>query len=95
MSINSVGSSFTHVPLVSAARETAASARAAEAADASVTAASSGAGANDWPPRLASERAQERRLSTVYGRLVAAQEEAASKPKISSHDAARAYSGGR
>lgn len=87
MTINSVGSSFDYIPPVRAARETAATARAAEASE------SSAGKRDDWPPRLASEKAQEARRSTIYGRLVAAQEEAASKPRISSQDAARAYAG--
>lgn len=93
MTINSVGSSFDHIPPVRAARETAATARAAEASESS--AAQPARVADDWPPRLASEKAEEARLGTVYGRLVAAQEEAASRPSISSQDAAKAYAGGR
>lgn len=90
MSINSVGSSFNHIPPVRAARETAASARVAEANDTATDRASRAD--DDWPPRVASEKVREQLQTTVYGRLVAAQEEATSRPRISSHDASRAYS---
>lgn len=92
MTINSIGSSFDYIPPAQAARETSGSARVAEASEISTDKTSSTA--SDWPPRLASEKLQERRMSTVYGRLVAAQEEATSRPRVSSQDAARAYAKG-
>lgn len=90
MSISSVGSSFNVIQPVRAARETAASARAAEAQSDSTD--GTAAAASNWPPRTASEIATETQMSTPYGRLVAAQEEATSRPRVSSQDASKAYS---
>lgn len=92
MSIGSVGSSFNVIQPIRAARETAASARVAEAATASVD--GDDAGSKDWLPRTASDLAAEKLQSTAIGRLVAAQEEATSRPQVSSHDASKAYSRG-
>jgi hypothetical protein len=92
MSIGSVGSSFNVIQPIRAARETAASARAAEAATASVD--NGASGSKDWLPRTASDLASEKLQSTAIGRLVAAQEEATSRPGVSSHDASKAYSRG-
>lgn len=89
MSVSSVGSSFNHIPPQSAARETAATARAAEAAKSAVDT------PDDWPPRTASQRRSEQLDKTAYGRLIAAQEEAASRPRISSRSATAAYAAGR
>jgi len=90
MSIGSVGSSFNVIQPVRAARETAASARVAEAATASVD--GDTGGSQDWLPRTASDVAAEKLASTAIGRLVAAQEEATSRPRVSSQDASKAYS---
>lgn len=86
MSITSIGSSFDQIPPKSVARETAASSRAQEAASASVDKSS-----QDWPPRTASQKRAEQLDKSAYGRLVAAQEEAAAKPAVSSRSAAAAY----
>lgn len=85
MAITSVGSSFNQIPPVQAARETAASSRVREAADASVDT------AKDWPPRTASQKRAEQLDRTAYGRLIAAQEEAASRPAVSARTATERY----
>ena len=87
MSISSVGSSFNYISPQSAVRETAATSRAAEAVKSAVDT------PDDWPPRTASQRRAEQLDRTAYGRLIAAQEEAASRPRISSRSAAAAYAG--
>lgn len=86
MSITSIGSSFDQIPPQRVARETAASTRAQEAASDSVDKSS-----QDWPPRTASQKRTEQLDKSAYGRLVAAQEEAASTPSVSSKTAAAAY----
>lgn len=86
MSITSVGSSFDQISPRTVARETAASARAEEAKSTSVD-----AGSGDWPPRTTSEKLVALLEKSALGRLVAAQEEASSKPSVSSHSAASAY----
>lgn len=85
MAITSVGSSFNQIQPLQAVRETAASSRVREAADASVD------GSKDWPPRTASQMRAEQLDKTAYGRLIAAQEEAASRPAVSARSAAAAY----
>ncbi|MCE1234922.1 MAG: hypothetical protein LWW93_01060 [Hyphomicrobiales bacterium] len=90
MSITSVGSSFDQISPRTVARETAASARAEEAKSTSVD-----AGSNDWPPRTASEKRTAQLEKTALGRLVAAQEEANSKPAVSTRTAASAYARSR
>lgn len=86
MTITSVGSSFDQISPARAVRDTGGEARAQEAADAAVDKAS-----RDWPPRTASQRRTEQLDRTAYGRLIAAQEEASSKPAVSSHTAASTY----
>lgn len=89
MTITSIGSSFDQIPPQRVARETAASSRVQEAADASVDKSSS-----EWLPRTASEKRSAQLDKSAYGRLVAAQEEAASQPAVSSRSAAAAYARG-
>lgn len=85
MTITSVGSSFDHISPALAVRDTGGSARAKEAADTAVDK------SNDWPPRTASQKRTEQLDKSAYGRLIAAQEEAAAKPRVSSRSAAEAY----
>ncbi len=86
MSITSVGSSFDHVSPARAVRDTGGVARAQEAVDASVDKSS------EWhPARTASQVRSEQLDKTAFGRLIAAQEESASKPAVSSRRASAAY----
>jgi hypothetical protein len=85
MSVSSIGSSFNQIQPAQAVRGPAVASRAAEAASTAVDR------ADDWPPRTASEMRAAQLDKSAYGKLIAAQEEAASRPSVTARTAVERY----